>query len=202
MADAAGIWMALEEQAPARPAVCAAALLSAFAAWKQGDAGAFETVVEHLHPTAHRVALRLLGNRQDAEDAVQETFWRLYRAGEAIRNPESLPGWLYRTTVNMARNKHKQRSRADAVALERVEWQRSDGRMDAANTLLLREELHRALAQLGEKEREAVVLRDVEGLEIAEVAAAMGVFAVTVRTHLSRGRLKMQQILRARGIRP
>lgn len=202
MADAAAIWMALEEQPPARSAVCPATLLSAFTAWKQGDAGAFEIVVEQLHPTAHRVALRLLGNRQDAEDAVQETFWRLYRAGGAIRNPESLSGWLYRTTVNVARNKHKQRSRTDAVALEQVEWQTSDGRADAASTLLLREELHRALEQLGAKEREALVLRDIEGLEIAEVAAAMGVFAVTVRTHLSRGRLKMQQILRARGIRP
>lgn len=202
MADAAAIWMALEEQPSARSAVCPDALLSAFAAWKQGDAEAFEAVVEHLHPTAHRVALRLLGNRQDAEDAVQETFWRLYRAGAAIRNPEGLPGWLYRTTVNVARNKHKQHARGDAVALEQVEWQTADGRVDAASTLLLREELHRALEQLGTKEREALVLRDIEGLEIAEVAAAMGVFAVTVRTHLSRARLKMQQILKARGIHP
>ena len=90
MADAATIWMSLEERSPARPDVRTAELLIAFTAWQHGDAEAFESLVEQLHVSVYRVALRLLGDRQDAEDAVQETFWRLYRAGTSIRVPVSV----------------------------------------------------------------------------------------------------------------
>ena len=74
-----------------------------FAAWRQGDTSAFETLVAELHPTAYRVAWRLLGNAADAEDAVQETFWRVWqRAGTYQPEQGAFTSWLFRMARRLA----------------------------------------------------------------------------------------------------
>lgn len=202
MAEALVTWMAVDEsrEEAARTVQTAPSVL--LQAWRQGDAAAFESLVTVLHPLAFRVALRLLGNREDAEDAVQETFWRLYRAGSGIRNPDGLQAWIYRATVNAVRSRQARAVRRSEPSDTGDAGSAASQAADAEKVLLLRDAVQRALQCLSPKEREVLVLRDIEGLETSEVAAAMGVFEVTVRTHLSRGRLKLRQELIARGIHP
>ena len=206
MAELLTVWMASEEAASRSAAdspILPSSAVQLLERFRRGDASAFDEIVAHLHPMVFRVAIRLLGNREDAEDVVQETFWNLYRASASLRNPACLQAWLYRSTVNGARSHlSRSRRRLERRPPETPVWEAAAPGVNVAEILLLRDAIEQALAELTAKEREALVLRDIEGLEIAEVAAAMGVFTVTVRTHLSRARLKLRQILRERGIHP
>lgn len=171
------------------------------AAWRDGDASAFDELLARFHPMVSRVAGSLLAERADAEDAVQETFWRFYRSGASLRNPDLLQAWLYRTVVNVCRG-------IGSTARRRGEVELGYGlatecpSLESGARLALREAIEASLRELTPKEREAVVLRDVENLEIHEVAKAMNVFEVTVRTHLSRGRLKLRESLARKGVKP
>lgn len=172
-----------------------------FAAWRSGDPSAFDELVDLFHPMVSRVAGRLLAQRADAEDAVQETFWRFYRSGGSLRNPDLLQAWLYRAVVNVSRSIGARARRRAEVGLEHGLAAESPS-LESGALLALREAIEAALRELTPKEREAVVLRDVENLEIREVAKAMNVFEVTVRTHLSRGRLKLRESLAGKGVKP
>jgi len=177
-------------------------LVELLRAWQQGDPDAFDALMLRMHGKVFRVAYRLLGNRSEAEEAAQDVFWRLYRAGRKIREPEALHGWVYRTTVNAARSRGRRlEAQSETASMELAAWS-ADGEVGTEDRLVLREAVQQALGCLSPKEREVVVLRDIEGLEIADVASAMRVFAVTVRTHLSRARLKLRRELEQRGIHP
>ncbi len=191
-------------------------------AWKDGDSTAFDGLVQHFHGMVYRVAHALLRHREDTEDAVQETFWRFYRAGQSIRNPQMVKPWLYRTVVNVSRTMRKRNQRAaqasswqgwsgevtgdgggpvgDGAVGDGADW--ADSTPSIEDELALQAALASALELLSTKEREVLVLRDIEGLEVKEVAKALGVFPVTVRSHLSHGRLKLRAALRQMGVRP
>ena len=80
------------------------ALLKAF---RSGDAAAFDGLIEMYSAKLYKVAYALLGSRQDAEEVVQDTFLRAYRALQAFRGESSLETWLHRITLNLARNKYQ-----------------------------------------------------------------------------------------------
>ena len=139
-----------------------------------------------------RVAYRLLGRLEDAQDAAQEVFLRLYRNRSRVRpDPKA---WLYRVTVNVCRDQLRRRR---TVALE----DRSDAAPDPERALAMEERKRlviEGLATLPERERAAVVLRDIEGLSTADVAEILGVEQVTVRSHASSARLKLAKYVRSR----
>lgn len=183
-------------------------------AWKDGDSAAFDALVAHFHGMVYRVAHALLRQREDTEDAVQETFWRFYRAGRGIRNPLLLKPWLYRTVVNVARTMRRRSQSAGqapgwpgqlgAVLVRSAaggELDLVDAAPSIEDELALEAALSSALDLLSAKEREVIVLRDIEGLDVKDVAKALGVFPVTVRSHLSNGRLKLRAALRQMGVR-
>lgn len=70
-----------------------------------GDEEAFETIVRHSERRIYNLALRFLGNREDAQDVVQETFLSAYRSLPALRDPKSFPTWLYRIALNHCRGR-------------------------------------------------------------------------------------------------
>jgi RNA polymerase sigma-70 factor (ECF subfamily) len=204
MAESIAVWAVpgdATRQSAVSQAVAHAEAGALFAAWRNGDCAAFDELVARFHSMVSRVARSLLAVRTDAEDAVQETFWRFYRSGASLRNPELLQAWLYRTVVNVCRGMSARERRRGEVGLEHslaAEWPS----LESGARLALREAIEASLRELTPKEREAVVLRDVENLEIHEVAKAMNVFEVTVRTHLSRGRLKLRESLARKGVKP
>lgn len=152
----------------------------------------FERAVAEHQQMVQRVAYRLLGRLEDAQDAAQEVFLRLYRNRNRVRpDPKA---WLYRVTVNVCRDQLRRRR---TVALE----DRSDAAPDPERALAMEERKRlvvEGLATLPERERAAVVLRDIEGLSTAEVAEILGVEEVTVRSHVSSARLRLAKYVRSR----
>ena len=158
-----------------------------------GDEAAFEALLRiHEIPVA-RTALRLTGNRQDAQDAAQEVFLRLHQNLRRIDSAGNLAGWLYRVAVNVSRDLLRKRRKAaplDDLKLQSPDSIEAGMGRDEQRRLVLD-----ALRELPEKERAALTLRDLEGLPTAEVAAILGSSEATVRSQISSARLKIRKIL-------
>ncbi|MGB8508502.1 MAG: RNA polymerase sigma factor [Pyrinomonadaceae bacterium] len=178
-------------------------LSSLVEAARAGDTAAFEQL---MIATQHKVAAtswRLLGNREDARDATQETFLRAYKYLKSYRPGHDFHGWLYRITVNVCRDMLRGRSGlkdgAHAYGIERTCTEQTlparagdTAAEDAALLAQRRVIVRRALETLPEKERTAVVLRDLEGLSTDEVAALMKTRPATVRSQVSTARAKLK----------
>src|SRR5262245_21382751 len=163
---------------------------------RSGDVAAFEALLRlHEVPVA-RTALRLLGNRQDAQDAAQEVFLKLHRGLARIDESGNLAGWLYRVTVNVCRDiQRRRRGDAPLAEMEPAVPSSTEAELGREEQLRLIEE---ALRRLPDKERTALALRDIEGLSTREVAGILGSSEATVRSQVSAARLKIRKMLRRR----
>ena len=216
----AGSLMLMTENRPAGEADSGAAAapgdaLSALVARaRAGDRAAFEQIMVCTQHKVAATAWRLLGNREDARDAAQETFLRAYKYLKSFKAGQDFHGWIYRITVNVCRDMMRARrasgegfaARAESAGgfEEATEWSQAQGG-DAERAALLAQRrtiVRRALATLPEKERTAVVLRDLEGLATEEVARLMNTRPATVRSQISTARVKLkvfcENILRER----
>lgn len=160
-----------------------------------GDAAAFEDLLRRHERTVLGTAWRLLGNVEDAQDAAQEVFLRLYRALDRVDPRRPLAAWLYRVTVNVCRDVGRRRRARASVPLEEAAFETADAACDPAARAAFADErrmVAEGLETLTETERAALVLRDLEGLATAEVARVLGSSPTTVRSHVCRARLKLK----------
>ena len=149
--------------------------------------------------TLYRVARRLTGNTADAEDLVQETLLKAYRAWDTYTQGTNAKGWLLTILRNAFINEYRRRSRhPEPVDLDTIEpfvvfddVQEEDPQ-GAFFDKIVDEEVLRAVDQLPEAFREAVMLSDVEGLSYDEVAKVLDVPVGTVKSRLFRGRRLLQ----------
>jgi len=161
-----------------------------------GEPATFEALLRMHEVMVARTALRLTGNRQDAQDAAQEVFLRLHRSLGRIDDSRNLSGWLYRVTVNVCRDILRKRRNTDSLDdVQLAVPSSTEGDLGRAQQLKLVED---ALRTLPEKERSAVTLRDIEGLSTREVAEILGSSEATVRSQISAARLKIRKMLRRR----
>jgi len=164
-------------------------------AWRRentGDLAAFEQIMSQSERRVLRVALRLLNNQQDAQDAAQEVFLRLYKHFGDLDETRGYEPWLYRVTVNVCRDIARGRRRSIGLAeVPDPVTPQPDAYHDAERAQQ-REIVRRGLSRLGEKERAALVLRDVEGLSTREVAGILGSSENTVRSQICSARLKLR----------
>ena len=172
------------------------------AAWlarlRAGDVAAFEELVIAYQHRVYGVALRMLGNRAEAEEIAQEVFLRAHRTLAEFRGDAKLSTWLYAIAsrlclTRLAGGKRRLR-RADGIDLEQM----ADTR-EQPGTEIERSEretaLSRAIAELREDRRIVVVLRDLEGLSYEEISTALGVELGTVRSRLHRARMDLKSKL-------
>jgi RNA polymerase sigma-70 factor (ECF subfamily) len=164
-------------------------------AWRRESTGglaAFERIMAQSERRVLRVALSLLNNPQDAQDAAQEVFLRLYKHFGDLDETRGYDAWLYRVTVNVCRDIARMRRRS--IALEELPEPAAPqpGALHDAERAQQREIVRRGLSRLGGKERAALVLRDVEGLSTREVAGILGSSENTVRSQISTARLKLR----------
>lgn len=172
------------------------------AAWTRraqaGDLAAFDRLMRLHERRVSSTALRLLGNAEDSQDVAQEVFLRLFRFLDRVDSSKPLVPWLYRVTVNVCRDLGRRRGGRPTAPLEELAEPLATGAgSDPAAQLDRSEEtrwLVADLARLAEKERAALVLRDVEGLTTQEVALALNSSPTTVRSQISRARLKLQKL--------
>jgi RNA polymerase sigma-70 factor (ECF subfamily) len=152
----------------------------------------FIQVVRERETQVLRTAYRILGNWADAEDVAQDVFLRLHRHGLRFTNEAALGAWIYRVTVNLCID----RSRTAKPAGEMAEA--ASGEISAETALIREQQKQRlisALATLPVRERAAVVLREIEELSTAEVAAALGTTEGTVRSQVAKAMFKLRHIL-------
>jgi RNA polymerase sigma-70 factor (ECF subfamily) len=159
-----------------------------------GDRSALETLYKRYARSVYGLALRRLGDRGRAEDAVQETFASIWRAAKSYR-PERGPGapWLYA----VARNAIVDRSRVRNEPAVEVQDEPSDesGPAELAERSWLQWRVHRALEELPENEREVIALAYWSGLSQSEVAARLGIPLGTVKTRTRSGLQRLAGIL-------
>jgi RNA polymerase sigma-70 factor (ECF subfamily) len=155
---------------------------------RAGDLVAFGELVRTYEHRVTSVLYRLLDDRRDVEEATQDVFVQAWRNLHRFRGHAQLFTWLYRIAVNEALMR-KRRKRHDVQEL--------DHRLAAAPDPEpgLRELLARELAALPFEYRAAVVLRDVEGLSNAEVAAALGISVAAAKSRIHRGRMQIRAAL-------
>ena len=134
------------------------------AAAKAGDLAAFDLLMRQYERLVLVTALRLLGVLEDAQDASQEVFLRLYRNLSKVEASGNLSGWLYRVTVNVCHDVHRKRRVSVAVQDAAGFPALSADPQRTAIATERRRALEMSLRMLSEKERAVLVLRDLEGL--------------------------------------
>jgi RNA polymerase sigma-70 factor (ECF subfamily) len=140
-------------------------------------------------------ALRLLGRMEDAQDVAQEVFLKLYRHRQRLETPAATSAWLYRVTVNACHDLRRRAVRRVPVddAVEVASTDADPHERSAASER--RRALELSLRSLPEKERAALVLRDLEGLSTSEVARVLGSTEATVRSQVSKARVKVKSFV-------
>jgi len=165
-----------------------------------GDSAAFECVILRYERRVVTLAMKLLGTREDAQDAAQEVFLRAYKYLHRLDLQKPMEPWLMRMTVNVCKNISRKRQRRlnTFSESETPEAFPADKSCDPYTEILEGQErqmLWKALNSLPERERIAVTLRDIEGLSTAEVAAILESSESTVRSQVSRARVRMKDAI-------
>ena len=177
---------------------------------RAGEAAAFDRLVEERSGEVYALLYRLTEDAEEARDLTQETFLRAFQHISRFRGDADLKTWIYRIAINQARNRWRwwrRRRRDQTVSLDLEGGERQEplsasladhGRRDPEQETLSRERervLRRALQTLSRPFREAVILRDVEGLSYEEIAATLEISIGTVKSRLSRARLELRRKL-------
>lgn len=158
-----------------------------------GDRDAFGELVRRHQDRLWRVALRTLGNADDAADAVQDALVSAYRAAGAYRGDAAVTTWLHRIVVNACLDLVRRHKSRPVTALDEAV-----AGVAAADALGPRETAHQVLAalrQLPVEQAAAVVLVDVEGFPVAEAAAILEVPEGTVKSRCARARGRLAVLL-------
>ncbi len=170
---------------------------------QQGDLGAFNTLVLAHQEIAYRVAYRILGERDAAADAIQDSFLKAYRKLGQFRGG-SFRAWLLRIVVNTCYDLLRSEKRHPSCSLGGDDPGDEDegglpGGGESPEECAIRRELHdriqAALGRLPADQRVVVILRDIEGVTYEEIAASTGMQLGTVKSRLSRGRSRLRDLL-------
>lgn len=160
-----------------------------------GEAGAYATLVARYRDRLGRYACHMLGNREDAEDVLQETFLRAYKSLERCEEPERFGGWLFGILVNRCRTAGGRAARfrrlftRDPGSLEQARAPSTTERDE------LDEVLRWALSRLAPAHREAFLLKYVEELDYAEMARLTGHGVSALKMRVKRARERLQTML-------
>lgn len=168
---------------------------------RAGERAAFDLLVERYQRRLLRLVLRLLRDQAEAEDVVQETFLRAYRALPRFRGEAAFFTWLYRIAVNGARNAiARRRLRSGAHGMAPVQVPAPLPEIGTPESMLLSKQVMRAidaaLEALPLELRTAIVLREIEGLSYEEIAQIMECPLGTVRSRIFRAREAIARRLR------
>ena len=163
-----------------------------------GDRAAARVLTLRMGPLAFRVAQRMLGDRAEAEDLAQEALLRLWKIAPDWRTGEAkVTTWLYRVVTNLATDRLRRRR---GIGLDEAP-ELPDGAASAVEQMIDGDRaaaLEAALAQLPARQRQAVVLRHLEGLSNPEIATAMEIGVEAVESLTARGKRALAAILAGR----
>jgi RNA polymerase sigma-70 factor, ECF subfamily len=163
------------------------------AAHRAGDRHAFGTLVARYRSKLWGIALRTLHHPEDAADVVQEALVSAYRRAGTYRGEASVRTWLHRILINACIDRIRKERRQGTVPLTDVEPR--ERRVDVAMDVVTRLSVVEALAELPAHQRVAVVLVDVQGWPVDEVAEVLEIPVGTVKSRCARGRVRLGLLL-------
>ena len=160
---------------------------------RDSKAGTIDRLFEAHHRELYQFARRLSRTRDEARDLVQEAFVRLVQTKVPLLTEDHVRGWLYRTLMNLC---HDQRRRSAVRSRYQDARQALQGVDDLTEArLVARMAVERALLQLDIRRRAVVVLHEIQGESVGDIARLLDIAPVTVRWHLSRARRLLTKIL-------
>ena len=178
----------------------------------KGDANAFEHLVHAYEKTVYNLALRTLGNREDAEDVTQEAFLKAYRSLDSFRGDSKFSVWLYRIVSNLCLDLLRSRQRKPTQSLtvedddgETDELEISDDHFSPEKLLdrkLTRESVQRGLASLPDDARQILLLRELQGMSYEEIGQTLDLEPGTVKSRIFRARKRLCAFLMQDGNLP
>lgn len=160
-----------------------------------GDHEAFGEIMRNHEDRVFSVCLRIMGNRELALDATQETFLTAFRKAGQFKGKSALGTWIYRIAVNTCYDHLRKLKRRRTDPLPEHHEPSDDAAADAMEAASLRPEIERALASIPDDFRVAVVLSDIEGMGLPDVAELLGIPVGTVKSRVFRGRRLLAQEL-------
>ncbi len=181
--------------------------------FKQGDEAAFEILVGKYSGRAYQIAYGVLGSREDAEEVAQDVFIRIHRALPRFRGEAEFTTWMYRITMNLAKNKYRwNKIRGSKVNIsidaplegsgdgsgEERKIDLPDGRMapDAKSVFTeLEQNVRDELDNLPDIYREALVMRNVEEMSYEDIASTLDCKLGTIKSRIARGREELRKRL-------
>jgi RNA polymerase sigma-70 factor (ECF subfamily) len=158
----------------------------------EGDVEAFAILVDRYYDRYARYAVRMVGNREDAEEALQDTFLRAYRSLARYEERERFGAWLFRILVNQCRTALARGRRRERTF---PAWEMPASEEHPAERRALREELDHALAQLGTDQREAVLLKYTEDFSYEEMAMITGTGVSALKMRVKRACARLRELL-------
>lgn len=174
-----------------------------------GDTDAFREIVERYQSKVYNLALRMTGNPEDALDAAQESFIRVFRSLNTFKGDSSFSTWLYRIANNIVLDELRKRRRRPRVVMSTdafVTGEEGEHPLEFSGPPSLqpeeqavraerRRELEQALQSISPEQRHILLLRDVEGFSYEEIAEMLNLNPGTVKSRLNRARLAVRERL-------
>jgi len=170
---------------------------------QNGVIPAFDIIVHRFKDRLHNFLYRYTHNHEDCEDLVQETFLRVYRSRQSYKRIAKLSTWIYTIALNLAKTMYKKKQRMKTFSIHEDETNPDDRAFDIEDTSILQDEklhlknsmdeLEKALVELNDDFREAIVLRDIQQLSYEEISEITGTPMGTVKSRINRARVQLQE---------
>ena len=173
------------------------------ARFQRGDLYAYDLIVKRYKDQLLNFAYRFLGDLEDSEDIVQETFLRVFRKKEAYKSIAKFSTWIYTITGNLAKTELRRRKRRKLFSISGLGFEDKDfeipdlkrGPEEDADTIVKEEMVQKAIDSLSDKFKEVIILRDIQELSYEEISTIAKIPLGTVKSRVNRGRLKLQEKL-------
>ncbi len=172
--------------------------------FQEDDFAAYDIIVHRYKDQLLNFVYRFLGNVEEAEDIVQETFLRLYRNKHAYRQIAKFSTWIYTIAGNLAKTELRKRKRRKVVSISDIgfddkEYEIEDEMADteqSANSMLTDKIIQNAIDELPPRFKQVIILRDIQELSYEEIGSILRIPLGTVKSRVNRARLKLQSKLK------
>lgn len=166
---------------------------------KKGDIVAFEELISNYEKKAYNIAFRMMNNEEDAKDAVQEAFIKVFKSIKSFREESSFSTWLYRIVTNVCLDEIRKRKKYASVSLELdIETDKGTTRIEIGKDEETPEDLYEKLEKkelilntintLKEEYKTVVILRDIQGFSYEEIATILSCSLGTIKSRINRAR--------------
>lgn len=176
---------------------------------KDGDIQAFEQLIENYQTKVFNIALRIIGNYDDANDLAQEVFLRVYKSIKSFKGESSFSTWIYKITKNVCLDEIRKRRNKNVISLDEEiklnsgevtrQVESSDDTPDVAlEKSEMKDLINKAISELSDEHRVVIVLRDIQGFSYEEIAKIIDCPEGTVKSRINRARKALKKILKSK----